>query len=68
MLTLTGGNIAEGQIKMAGSSGLSTDAKNALKTWEVSNGVEAVNSVDDIYRYDAKQQQDISTARPWEKV
>ncbi|XP_041357618.1 COP9 signalosome complex subunit 5-like [Gigantopelta aegis] len=53
---------------MAGSSGMSTDTKNALKTWEVSNGVETVNSVDDIYRYDAKQQQDISTARPWDKV
>ncbi|XP_059175731.1 COP9 signalosome complex subunit 5-like [Physella acuta] len=43
------------------------DSKVAKKSWELSNNVESVSSVDDIYRYDSKQQQDILTAKPWEK-
>lgn len=43
------------------------DAKNALKTWEMANNVESVNSIDEIYRYDKRQQQDILTAKPWDK-
>ncbi|KAJ8306213.1 hypothetical protein KUTeg_016758 [Tegillarca granosa] len=43
------------------------DAKNALKTWEMSNQVENVSSIDDIYRYDRQQHQDILTAKPWDK-
>lgn len=39
----------------------------AQKTWEMSNNVEVVSSVDEIYRYDKKQQQDILAAKPWEK-
>ena len=39
----------------------------AQKTWEMSNSMEVVGSIDDIYRYDKKQQQDILTAKPWEK-
>jgi len=46
---------------------LNMDSKNAQKTWEMSNSVEAVNTADDIYRYDKKQQQDILAAKPWEK-
>ncbi|KAI8787215.1 COP9 signalosome complex subunit 5 [Biomphalaria glabrata] len=43
------------------------DSKIAKKSWELANNVESVSSVDDIYRYDSKQQQDILTAKPWEK-
>lgn len=39
----------------------------AQKTWEIANNVEVVSSVDEIYRYDKKQQQDILAAKPWEK-
>lgn len=39
----------------------------AQKTWEMANKIETVGSVDDIYRYDKKQQQDILAAKPWEK-
>ncbi|CAG9829264.1 unnamed protein product [Diabrotica balteata] len=39
----------------------------AQKMWEMSNAVEVVSSVDEIYRYDKKQQQDILVAKPWEK-
>jgi hypothetical protein len=39
----------------------------ARKTWEMLNNVENVNSVDEIYRYDKKQQQDILTTKPWER-
>jgi COP9 signalosome complex subunit 5 len=44
-----------------------TQKQIALKTWEMANKVEMVNSVDDIYRYDKKQQQDILAAKPWDK-
>ncbi|WAR24809.1 CSN5-like protein [Mya arenaria] len=43
------------------------DSKNAMKTWELGNDMETISSVDEIYRYDKKQQQDILTAKPWEK-
>ena len=43
------------------------DSKNAQKTWELSNNMETISSLDEIYRYDKKQQQDILTAKPWEK-
>ncbi|KAK6188258.1 COP9 signalosome complex subunit 5 [Patella vulgata] len=39
------------------------DARNAQKSWELANNVE----IDDIYRYDKRQHQDILTAKPWEK-
>ncbi|XP_074641428.1 COP9 signalosome complex subunit 5 [Tubulanus polymorphus] len=48
---------------MASTSG----ANMALKTWEMSNNIDNVNSVEDIYRFDKKQQQDILTAKPWDK-
>lgn len=43
------------------------DAHMAQKTWEMSNNVDSVQSVDDLYKYNKKQQQDILTAKPWEK-
>ena len=43
------------------------DSKNALKTWEMANSIENINSIDEIYRYDKRQQQDILTAKPWDK-
>ncbi|XP_043686072.1 COP9 signalosome complex subunit 5-like isoform X1 [Vespula pensylvanica] len=39
----------------------------AQKTWEMSNNVETISTVDEIYRYDKKEQQDILAAKPWEK-
>lgn len=39
----------------------------AKKTWELENNVQTVNTVDDIFKYDRQQQQDILTAKPWEK-
>ncbi|XP_026818766.1 COP9 signalosome complex subunit 5-like [Rhopalosiphum maidis] len=39
----------------------------AKKTWELENNVQNVNTVDDIFKYDKQQQQDILTAKPWEK-
>ncbi|XP_013378701.1 COP9 signalosome complex subunit 5 [Lingula anatina] len=44
-----------------------SQSNTAMKTWELSNNVESVASVDDIYRYDKRQQQDILAAKPWEK-
>lgn len=43
------------------------DSSTAQKTWELSNNVETVSSVDEIYQYDKKQQQDILAAKPWDK-
>lgn len=39
----------------------------AKATWELENNVQTVNTVDDIFKYDKQQQQDILTAKPWEK-
>lgn len=43
------------------------DSANARKTWELANQVENLSSCDDIYKYDKKQQQDILSAKPWER-
>jgi COP9 signalosome complex subunit 5 len=39
----------------------------AKKTWELENNIRTVNTVDAIFKYDQKQQQDILAAKPWEK-
>lgn len=44
-----------------------TQQQIAQKTWEIANNIEVVSSVDEIYRYDKKQQQDILAAKPWDK-
>lgn len=49
---------------MAGTSG---DSEMAKKTWEMENNIETIPSSDEIFKYDAQQQQQILTARPWEK-
>lgn len=49
---------------MAGSSG---DSELARKTWELENNIETIPPCDDIFKYDAAQQQQILTSRPWEK-
>lgn len=43
------------------------DSQMAQKTWEMANNIETVQAVDEIYKYNKKQQQDILTAKPWEK-
>lgn len=49
-------------------AGPSSDQNNiAQKTWELSNCIETISTMDEIYRYDRKEQQDILTAKPWEK-
>lgn len=47
----------------------STDSQSTIaqKTWIMANNIETVSALDDIYRYDKKQQQDILAAKPWEK-
>ena len=50
---------------MAGYSG--DQGSIAQKTWEMSNNIETISTVDEIYRYDRKEQQDILAAKPWEK-
>ena len=43
------------------------DTQMAMKTWEMSNSIESVSGMDEIYRYDEKQQKAIQSAKPWEK-
>lgn len=46
---------------------MSSSSKTAYKTWEMSNNIQSVATIDDIFRYDAKQHQDILMTKPWEK-
>ena len=41
--------------------------QNFFKRWEQENKMESVASVDDIYKFDRSQQQEILQAKPWEK-
>lgn len=50
---------------MAGYS--DSQSSVAQKTWEMSNNVETISTIDEVYRYDRKEQQDILAAKPWEK-
>ena len=45
----------------------STQSSTAMKSWMMANNVETISTMDDIYRYDKKQQQDMLAAKPWEK-
>lgn len=48
-------------------SAKSADADMALKTWELENNIDTIPASDDIFRYDAQQQQQILAAKPWER-
>lgn len=48
-------------------SGGDTQSTIAQKTWELSNQMDTISTVDEIYKYDRKQQQDILTTKPWER-
>ncbi|XP_011297758.1 COP9 signalosome complex subunit 5 [Fopius arisanus] len=50
---------------MAGSS--KEEPTIAQRMWEMTNDVETISSVDEIYRYDHQEQQSILAAKPWEK-
>ncbi|KAK3730868.1 hypothetical protein QZH41_009978 [Actinostola sp. cb2023] len=41
------------------------DSSMAMKTWELANNMEIINSIDEIFKYDRQQQQDILQAKPW---
>lgn len=39
----------------------------AQRTWEMANNIESGGTVDDIYCYDKKTQQDILNVKPWDR-
>nr|CAD7258476.1 unnamed protein product [Timema shepardi] len=54
-------------IENMASSSSEGQSSIAQKTWEMANNIDTISSLDEIYRYDRKQQQDILAAKPWEK-
>lgn len=44
-----------------------SQAAIAQKTWEMANNIDYISPADEIFKYDRRQQQDILTAKPWEK-
>ena len=48
-------------------AGKSIDSGMALKSWELENNIETIPACDEIFRYDAQQQQQILAAKPWDK-
>ncbi|KAF0293862.1 COP9 signalosome complex subunit 5 [Amphibalanus amphitrite] len=51
----------------SGSTSGTSQSAVAFRRWEMDNSMQIVNAVDEVYRFDQKQQQDILTAKPWEK-
>lgn len=43
------------------------DSSMALKTFEFSNNIETIHNVDEMFKYDRQQQQEILQAKPWQK-
>lgn len=43
------------------------DSAMALKTFELSNNIDTVQSVDEIYKYSKEEQQAILQRKPWTK-
>ena len=43
------------------------DVDTARKNWELENNIETIPASDEIFKYDAQQQQQMLSARPWEK-
>lgn len=44
-------------------AGTSSDAETARKTWEIENEIETLPASDEIFRYDAPEQQQFLSAR-----
>jgi len=59
--------MSQGSIPIASTSELSFQSSEARNTWMKANNVETISPLDEIYRYDRKQQQDMLAAKPWEK-
>jgi len=55
------------KVAQPGPSFSDSQSRIAQKTWELSNKIETVSSVDEIYRFDQEQQKGILKAKPWEK-
>lgn len=49
-------------------AGTSSDAETARKTWEIENEIETLPASDEIFRYDAQEQQQFLSARKYNVI
>lgn len=55
------------QGRGAAPSEMESQSSIAMKNWMMTNNVETISPMDEIYHYNRKQQQDMLAAKPWDK-
>lgn len=61
----------EADALMSGKSSTSQTSRSqmaiAQMTWELTNNIQSIGAVEELYKFNAKQQAEMAAAKPWEK-